>query len=142
MTEADRAAVVEMMVTFYDSDATFTKGTVDIFNEDISACISDSPFIEGFVCEDEEGQLKGYSMVAHSYCTEFGKPCLWLEDLYFGEELRGRGYATEFLDFLHEEYPDHVLRLESEHENEHAMDIYKHKGFTVIPYVELIRNTD
>jgi ribosomal protein S18 acetylase RimI-like enzyme len=49
------------------------------------------------------------------------------------------GLASQFLEFLSEKYADHILRLESENENEHAMEVYKRKGFSEMPYVEMYR---
>lgn len=147
MTEEDRMAVLEMMRIFYASEATFTNGSDEIFNNDITACVSDSPFAEGFVfvfpesVENDRSQEKilGYAMLAHSFSTEFGKNCVWIEDIYFMEEARGCGLASQFFDLVEERYPDSVNRLEAEYENIHAMEVYRRKGFSELPYVEMIR---
>ena len=168
MRSTDKAEVLEMMRTFYSSEAVLSNGSDEIFNRDIKECISDSPYAEGFVFEIElhapesesesdispETQtesdqkkepavrkLLGYAMIAHSFSTEYGKRCIWIEDLYLKEEARGLGLASAFLEYIRREYPDALHRLESEHENEHAMEVYKHKGFTELPYVEMIRET-
>ena len=169
MRSTDKAEVLEMMRTFYSSEAVLSNGSDEIFNRDIKECISDSPYAEGFVFEIElpapeepaaetEGEaasatesepkpektikkLIGYAMIAHSFSTEYGKRCIWIEDLYLKEEARGLGLASAFLEYIRREYPDALHRLESEHENEHAMEVYKHKGFTELPYVEMIRET-
>ena len=90
-----------------------------------------------------EGQpqkkLLGYAMIAHSFSTEYGKRCIWIEDLYLKEEARGLGLASAFLEFIKKQYPDALHRLEAEYENEHAMEVYKHNGFTELPYVEMVR---
>ena len=83
--------------------------------------------------------ILGYAMIAHSFSTEYGRPCIWIEDLYLLEEARGNGFASQFFEFLTEKYSDHILRLESENENEHAMEVYKRKGFSEMPYVEMYR---
>lgn len=141
MRRSDRKEVLEMMREFYSSDATLTGGSDEIFSRDINECLSDSPFLEGFVFayKDADSSLWGYAMIAHSFSTEFGKPCIWIEDLYLREEARGMGLATGFLSGLEETYPDSVFRLEAEYENEHAMEVYKGKGFREFPYVEMIR---
>lgn len=145
MRRADMGAVLEMMRDFYASEAVFTNGSDDIFRRDISECISDSPYAEGFVFAEvkgEEEHLLGYAMIAHSFSTEFGRRCIWIEDLYLKEEARGLGLASQFLDYLSAEYPDALHRLEAEHENGHAMEIYKRKGFGELPYVEMVRNAE
>ena len=161
----DRDAVLGMMKDFYSSAAVLSNGSEEIFNKDIDACISENPYLEGFVfvrkCSaeapetDDSGddvkdeaapeteavkeKLLGYAMIAHSFSTEYGMPCIWIEDLYLIKEARGMGLASQFLEFLSEKYADHILRLESENENEHAMEVYKRKGFSEMPYVEMYR---
>ncbi len=171
MRRNDRDAVLVMMKSFYSSAAVLSNGSEEIFNNDIDACISENPYLEGFVfikkvpaeekvpaegteTENQENAVNegtapetpavkemilGYAMIAHSFSTEYGRPCIWIEDLYLLEEARGNGFASQFLEFLTEKYSDHILRLESENENEHAMEVYKRKGFSEMPYVEMYR---
>lgn len=134
--EKDRKHVIEMMKTFYASDAVFSNGSDEIFNADIDNCISDSPYIEGYVFEDGERTL-GYAMLAKSFSTEFGKPCIWVEDIYVKEEYRGLGIGTLFLNFVEAKYPDSLFRLEVESENERAVNVYKKCGYDVLPYMEM-----
>jgi len=136
MTENDREPVLSMMRTFYASSAVFTNGSETIIQNDVEACISDNPYLEGYVFEQEDS-LQGYAMLAKSYSTEFGAPCVWIEDLYLKPEYRGQGIGARFLQFVAETYPKAILRLEAEEENEHAVHVYKKAGFTVLPYVEL-----
>ena len=136
MVEKDRTSVLAMMRDFYASPAVFTNGSEEIFQRDVDACIGDSPYVEGYVFEADKG-LQGYAMVAKSYSAEFGKPCIWIEDLYLQPQYRGQGSGADFLRFIAETYPDAILRLEAEEENEHAIHVYKKAGFTVLPYMEL-----
>lgn len=139
MKESDREDVLRMMRVFYASDAILTNGSEEIFTNDFNECVSDSPFLEGFVFTEDE-VVKGYSMIAHSFSTEFGKPCVWVEDIYLESDLRGRGLASDFFILLNEYYPDAAHRLEVETENEPAVKSYFKNGFEDIPYVEMIRN--
>lgn len=136
MEEKDASQVLEMMCVFYASDAVLSNGSEEIFRTDIEHCLSGSPYVEGYVFEDE-GQLQGYAMVARSYSTEFGKPCVWLEDIYVKEQFRGLGIGSRFLELMEETYPDAVLRLEVEEENARAVRVYQKCGFEVIPYMEM-----
>ena len=62
MEERDRAQVLEMMRVFYSSEAVMTNGSEEIFNNDISECVSESPFAEGFVFTDSDDEhLLGYA---------------------------------------------------------------------------------
>lgn len=169
MTESDRPAVLELMRSFYTSEAVLTDGSEEIYNNDITACVSDSPYLEGFVFtydphseepslterqssnhddssdgstadnHEKANRILGYAMIAHSFSTEYGKPCIWIEDLYLLEEARGLGLASGFFDFLASEYPDSLHRLEAELGNAHAMEVYKSKDFREMPYVEMYR---
>jgi len=134
--ERDREEVLCMMRTFYASDAVWSNGSDEIFMADVDACLSDSPYIEGYVFEDD-GVLQGYAMVAKSFSTEFGKPCMWLEDIYVAPEFRDRGIGSAFMSYIQNKYPDAIFRLEVEPENERAVHVYEKCGFVVIPYMEM-----
>lgn len=134
--ERDREEVLCMMRTFYASDAVWSNGSDEIFAADVDACLSDSPYIEGYVFEDDS-VLQGYAMVAKSFSTEFGKPCMWLEDIYVAPEFRDRGIGSAFMSYIQDKYPHAIFRLEVEPENERAVHVYEKCGFVVIPYMEM-----
>lgn len=136
LTEADRPDVLSMMREFYSSPAVSTNGSEEIFNADIDACLSDSPFVEGYVF-DLDGTLQGYAMLAHSFSTEYGKPCVWIEDIYILKEHRSKGIGSRFIDFVKKNNPDTLIRLEVEGENEAAVHTYKKAGFNFFPYLEM-----
>lgn len=136
MQKDDRDAVIEMMRTFYSSPAVFTNGSEEIFLADFENCVSENPYLEGFVIESSDG-IVGYTMIAKSFSTEFGKPCIWIEDIYIKESFRGMGLGNMLMSFITENYKDCIFRLEVEEENEIAIKLYKKQGFTVLPYVEM-----
>ena len=136
MEEKDRNQVLEMMRVFYASPAVWSNGSEEIFQADFTACISDSPYLEGYIFENAQ-DIQGYAMVAKSFSTEFGKTCVWLEDIYVKDAYRGRGIGSYFLKYIESKYPDAILRLEVEAENERAVNVYHKCGFEVIPYMEM-----
>ena len=136
MQAADKACVLEMMRVFYASPAVLSNGSEEIFCNDIDNCISDNPYLEGFVVEDGS-ELQGYAMIAKSFSTEFGKPCIWVEDLYVKEPYRGTGIGSRVLQFIIEQFPGCIFRLEVEEENAKAIAVYKKNGFSVLPYMEM-----
>ena len=136
MEEKDRSQVLHMMRVFYASDAVWSNGSEEIFEADIHTCLSDSPYLEGYVFEHAE-EIQGYAMVAKSFSTEFGKPCIWIEDLYVKDACRGLGIGSLFLRFIENKYSNAILRLEVEEENERAVRVYKKYGYEVIPYMEM-----
>ena len=138
MTESDRETIFNMMKTFYSSPAVATNGSDEIFKNDIDACVGNNPYLEGYVFEIE-GKAIGYAMAAKSFSTEYGKPCVWIEDLYLLNEYRGCGVGSRFFDFIGEKYPNALLRLEVEKENERAVRVYEKNGFDYMPYLEMKR---
>ena len=140
MTAADTEAVIAMMRTFYASPAVFTNGSEEIFQNDVAACVGDSPYAEGYIFEIEE-RIVGYGMLAKSFSTEFGKPCIWIEDLYLLPDYRGLGIGSAFFKHVENSYPYHLLRLEVEEENERAIQVYKKNGFDALPYVEMKKHS-
>lgn len=138
MQESDRETVLSMMRTFYASPAVLTNGSETIFTADIDACVSDNPYLEGYLFRSGKNVL-GYGMAAKSFSTEFGKPCIWVEDLYLKPEYRGQGIGSAFLTYMARQYPDAILRLEGEAENERAIAVYEKSGFQVLPYMEMKR---
>ena len=136
MTPAHAAAVYDMMQTFYASPAVHTNGSDAIFRSDIEACVSGNPYLEGFVFA-QSGDVVGYAMIAKSFSTEFGKRCIWIEDLYVKEPYRGMGLGSGFLRFIVDKYPGCLFRLEAEQENARAIKAYEKCGFEVLPYLEM-----
>lgn len=140
MCDGDQAAVIGLMEQFYHSNAVSTNGSARIFARDFAACLSDSPFLRGYVFE-QQNEVVGYAMLAFSFCTEFGKPCVWIEDIYLRENARGKGAASTFIGAVKARYPDHVLRLEVEHDNTVAARVYQAQQFRFLPYAEMIAQT-
>lgn len=138
MTANDKEAVTKMMRTFYASDAVSTNGSDEIFSNDIDACAGSSPYAEGYVFKDGENYL-GYAMLAKSYSTEFGKNCIWIEDLYLLPTARNHGIGKAFFTFVRQKYPDCVLRLEVEKTNLNAIALYEKCGYEELPYMEMIK---
>lgn len=136
ITSEDIDCVIEMMREFYSSDAVLSNGSEEIFMYDIKNCINENPYLEGYVFEQLQ-KIQGYAMIAKSFSTEFGKTCIWIEDLYIKKEYRGLGIANQFLEYIEKKYPDSILRLEVEKENERAVQVYKKAGFEFLAYMEM-----
>ena len=136
MKPEDLVMVMEMMRVFYASPAVLSNGSDEIFENDIENCVNDCPYLEGYIFEDQ-GEIQGYGMVAKSFSTEFGKPCMWIEDIYIQEPYRGLGIGSQFLQYIEKKYPHAILRLEVELENERAVHTYEKNGFRELPYMEM-----
>lgn len=139
MQESDRNSVLTMMREFYASSAVLSNGSEKIFETDFDCCVNATPFLEGYVFENN-GMIQGYAMVAKSFSTEYGKPCIWVEDLYLKAEYRGLGIGSSFLSFIETKYPEALFRLEVEKENEKAVRVYEACGYQELPYMEMKKN--
>ena len=135
--QADRERVIDMMRSFYNSPALITNGSEEIFESNVNNCLSNSPYIEGYVFVDRN-KVIGYGMLAKSFSTEFGSECIWIEDIYLEEEYRGQGIGSRFIKFIKDKYSDKVLRIEAEKDNEKAILTYEKNGFMRLPYMELV----
>lgn len=136
MQKSDEDNVREMMEVFYTSPAVLSNGSDEIFRNDIENCIGDCPYLEGYVFT-EDNNILGYAMIAKSFSTEFGKRCIWIEDLYVKPEYQGKGIGTKFFNYIEQQYPNCIIRLEVEEENLNAIHTYKKCGYEVMPYMEM-----
>jgi GNAT superfamily N-acetyltransferase len=142
MTESDRRRVYEMMRVFYDSPALIHKSSDAVLKRDIEACLSGNIFVEGYVFR-ENGEVIGYSMISKSFTTEYGGICVWIEDLYFEEKWRNRGFGSQFFEYLERQYPEAVrFKLEVEKENEAAVATYKKNGYAISDYFLMTKEID
>ena len=136
MTAEDTESVLEMMRVFYASSAVSTNGSEEIFRNDIDNCIGDCQFLEGYIFS-YNNSIAGYAMVAKSFSTEFGKPCIWIEDIFVKPEFRGREIGTKFFADIEQKYPNCIFRLEVEEYNHGAIKLYKKSGYEFLPYSEM-----
>ncbi len=137
ISSKDREIVIDMMRRFYNSPALITNGSEEIFANNVDACLSNSPYIEGFVFVVLD-KVVGYGMLAKSFSTEFGGECIWIEDIYIESEYRGGGIGSNFIKYVKKKYPDKILRLEAESDNVKALNTYKKNGFKELPYMEMV----
>lgn len=134
----DFKPVLAMMKVFYASDALLIHPEEAVLRRTLTDAIGENPYVGGFAME-LEGTLAGYGMVAKSYSTEAGGPCIWIEDIYILPDFRGKGLGTAFLKFVQERFPNAVrIRLEAEPENAKAMAVYHAAGFSELGYTQLI----
>lgn len=49
--EKDKSELIKIMTEFYSSPAVLAKPSKELFEKDIADCLSDMPFVEGYVAE-------------------------------------------------------------------------------------------
>lgn len=143
MKADDRNEVLKMMRAFYDSPAVLNKADDDILNRNFDNCIGDCPFVNGYIVE-KDMNVAGYSMISKSYSTEYGCPCLWIEDLYFKPDYRGKGLGKFFFKEIESIFTECPIRfrLEVEPKNKPAVSLYNKMGFTLLPYNQMTKEIE
>jgi len=132
-----KTEVINMMEVFYSSDAVSTNGSPEIFERDFEECLKGIVLLGYVIKKDQE--IIGYTMLSKGFCTEWGKPLIFIEDIYIKPEHRYHGYSRYVFDFILNEFKDHVFKLEVELENESAINCYKRTGFEVLPYSIMVK---
>lgn len=135
MMPEDADEVFAMMRVFYDSPAVLHKSPDEVLRRDIADCLSDMPYIEGYVFHDGDA-IVGYAMTAMEYTTEYGGLCVWLEDIYIKPPYRRQGIGSRFFTWLEARFRGKAVRykLEVEPENAAAIAAYRKNGYDVLPY--------
>lgn len=140
MTAQHKDEVLKMMRVFYDSPAVIHTPDDSVLIADIDNCISDMPYVYGYVFE-KDNKIIGYAMTAKSFSTEFGKICIWIEDIYFKPNYRGKGLAKQFFKYIEDMYKNQsvLFRLEAEDDNARAIKAYNNQGYKRLDYVEMFK---
>ena len=141
MERGDAEVVRGMMKKFYGSPAVLSDVSEKIIAANVENFLSGKTCARAFVFVDG-GKIVGYAVTATSYATEFGGECIWLEDIFIEAEYRGRGVGSKFIQHVKARYPDKILRLETEHDNDKALALYKRLGFKELPYLEMVCSGD
>lgn len=76
-----------------------------------------------------------------TYSNEAGGLVVWLEELYIRDFARGFGLGTELIGYIENQYRDRAVRfrLEVEEENHAAVRLYRRKGYTSLPYAQMVK---
>ena len=81
----------------------------------------------------------GYLYLTQCYSAEVGGRCIFLEELFLGEEFRGRGLGGEILRWILAQYPDALrFRLEVTPVNVGASRLYEKTGFHYLDYRQMV----
>ncbi|MCC8169962.1 MAG: GNAT family N-acetyltransferase [Oscillospiraceae bacterium] len=137
MNESHFDKVLEMSRIFYASDALDHEVPIDIISDNIKTAISSDNSLDGYVFA-ENGEIAGFAYVTCYYETEVGGICAQILDLYIDEKFRGRGYATQYFNFVFDKYSyAKRFRLEVVKDNTRAIAVYKRMGFKEISYGQM-----
>ena len=138
LTENDREVYISLAKEFYDSNAVIKPVPCEYFEKTFDEMMHSNTYAEGFLLT-LENQPVGYALLAKTFSQEAGGIVIWIEELYVRPEFRSKGLGKEFFAFLYKERPAARYRLETEHENTRANELYKKLGFTEFPYEQMVK---
>lgn len=139
MTMEDHGAVMPMVLEFYRSDAVEHDVPAAILERSFhDAADQTDPILRGLLLLEDDVPV-GYCYVTEYYSAEVGGRCLLIEELYFKETCRGKGYGSRVFAWLMEHYPRHIrLRLEVTEANQGAVRLYERLGFQFLQYGQMV----
>lgn len=140
MQSYDKEAYLDMAEAFYASDAVIKKVSRQVMEATFHAIVTNDPYVEGYMLLDEQGQVAGYALLAHSFSQEAGGRVLWVDEIYLRPTHRGRGLAKAFFDDIKQLYAHSVrrIRLDVEADNTKAIALYERAGMNPLPYAQMI----
>ena len=140
MEQKDRQTYLRLSGQFYASEAVAHAVPEEHFQRTFAEMMRSNAYVLGYLLE-EEGEAAGYALLARTFSAEAGGQVVWIEELYITPDFRGRGLGSAFLQYLEEHLPEGVtrLRLEIAPDNQGARSLYLRKGFTPLPYEQMVR---
>ena len=138
ITKNDKEQFLEMSRRFYSSDAVLHNIDESCHLATFSEIMRSDELAECFIIE-AEGKAAGYALLAKTFSREAGGAVVWIEELYFEPQYRGKGIGTAVFKWIEENRPAARYRLEVEPENVAAKRLYKRLGYDVLPYEQMIK---
>lgn len=140
MEQRDRQPYLRLSGQFYASEAVAHAVPAEYFERTFAEMMRSNAYVQGYVLE-EAGVPAGYALLSRTFSAEAGGQVVWIEELYVTPDYQGRGLGSAFFRYLQEHLPEGVtrLRLEVAPDNEQARELYLRKGFTPLPYEQMVR---
>ena len=140
MQEEDREEVMEMVVKFYNSPAVSHPVPVEVLVRTFKAAAAGNQGLQGYTLQ-EEGKIVGFAYITEYFACEVGGKNVMIEEIYLKEEARGKGYATEFFQWVFEKYSyAKRFRLEVSRDNPGVVKLYERLGFQFLDYGQMARD--
>ncbi len=125
---ADYEDLISMFVEF----ATFQKMPDSVTNS-VNQMAEESDFLNGFVVENDSGELIGYATCFYAYFTWIGKS-LYMDDLYVKPDYRRKGLGQKLIEsVIDKAKADKCKKVHWQVSkwNQNAIDFYKSIGAKV-----------
>lgn len=139
MERRDGEQVLPLVYSFYNSSAVAHEVPKKVLHRTFDTAVSGDNILHGYVLEDDEGRIRGYSYVTMSYACEAGGRSMVIEDIYVDPACRGTGYGSKLFAWILEHYRDQVVRyrLETTDANGGAQALYRRFGFDYLAYRQM-----
>ena len=136
MKPEDKAVIMPMVITFYHSPAVEHDVDTAVLERTFDAATDPTmPYISGLVMLEDE-KVVGYGYVTGYYASEVGGMCMFMEEMCFTPECRGKGYGTEAIGLSLQEYKR--FRIEVTESNVNAKRLYERWGFRFLEYNQMV----
>lgn len=130
--------MLPMVKEFYESNAVNHNVPEEILARTFEAAVTENNMLDGFLLCDEESVV-GFAYLTCFYACEVGGITVMLEEIFMKEECRGKGYGSQFFDWMIKEYEWAArIRLEVTEENTSAIHFYEKYGFQFLDYRQMI----
>lgn len=135
----DHDLVIPMVQDFYCSDAVDHPVEQEILERSFLAAADHAePLLRGVLVQSGE-EVVGYIYITQCYAAEVGGRCVFLEELYLKPEFRHRGFGSEIMAWIENQYPSaRRFRLEVTQVNEGAAHLYEKSGYQYLRYDQMV----
>lgn len=139
MNPDDKDTVLAMVDVFYHSPAVEHPVDPSVLERAFcDAADPGEPLLRGLLLS-EGAQPVGYCYLTQCYSAEAGGRAIIVEELYFEEACRGKGYGSQVFRFIMDAYPACVrFRLEVSGANRDAARLYERLGFRYLEYGQMV----
>lgn len=130
---ADELELMTMIMALYTEDMQGEVMTSEKIQKTIQKLNNEPNRGAIYLIENQE-VIIGYSIVIYFWSNEYGGEFINIDELFFKENYRGKGYGKTFFNWLESAYPAAVaFQLETTTENIEAQGFYKKIGFETYP---------
>ncbi|MDR2201528.1 MAG: GNAT family N-acetyltransferase [Clostridiales bacterium] len=131
-TEEYRSIFLDLCRDFYESHAAIKGFDRAIADTTFSRVLDHHENLWGvMLLAIEDGEPLGYALITSYWCNEEGGNVIVLDELYIRKDMRQKGYAKMFMQWLENAYADKAVAvtLEVLTTNQHARDLYIKSGY-------------
>lgn len=141
ITSSDRDIFIELTRQFYRSPAVLHPIPDEYHTAAFEEIMRSDAYLDCYIFE-HNGIPAGYALLNYTYQHEAGGRVVWLEELFVLPAFRSSGLGSEFFEFIEKNIPAARFRLELEPDNIRAEQLYCRRGYSRLPYMQMIKQTE